>query len=154
MHIPYSEGHFSYRMLQTLERIRPFPLQRASLFGLYHSLGETICIGFLAGKWLRKKSEDRRGICRTSCATSIPPRRRSPCKLFETHGVAVIPLSPGFRRAGGAPTSLPACGGALQSTKKQISARASSALICFRALRRGRDSNPRSLAAQQFSRLP
>ena len=26
--------------------------------------------------------------------------------------------SPGFRRAGGAPTSLPACGGALQSTKK------------------------------------
>lgn len=36
---------------------------------------------------LRKKSEDRRGICRTSCATSIPPRRRGPCKLFEAHGL-------------------------------------------------------------------
>ena len=41
-------------------------------------------------------------------------RRGGPCKRFEAHGVAEIPLSPGFRRAGGAPTSLPACGGAVQ----------------------------------------
>ena len=81
------------------------------------------------------------GISHAARAFSLPARRGGPCKLFEAHGVAVIPLSPGFRRAGGAPTSLPACGGALQSTKKQISARASSALICFRALRRGRDLN-------------
>ncbi len=87
---------------------------------------------------------------------------RGPCKLFEAHGVAgiplsqgfgplahipappaniplsgissrrrrsdipprsqIIPLSPGFRRAGGAPTSLPACGGAVQmKTKNQRS---------------------------------
>ena len=67
---------------------------------------------------------------------------RGPCKLFEAHGVAGIPLSPGFgplahipprlqtslspgfRRAGGAPTSLPACGGALQmKTKNQRSSK-------------------------------
>ena len=30
---------------------------------------------------------------------------------------SLIPPSPGCRRAGGAPTSLPACGGALQSMK-------------------------------------
>ena len=41
---------------------------------------------------LQKKSEDRRGICRTSCATSIPPRRRGPCKLFEAHGLTVYGL--------------------------------------------------------------
>lgn len=34
--------------------------------------------GDLAAKWLQKKSEDRRGICRTACATSIPPRRSRP----------------------------------------------------------------------------
>lgn len=27
--------------------------------------------GDLAAKWLQKKSGDRRGICRTSCATSL-----------------------------------------------------------------------------------
>lgn len=43
---------------------------------------------------LQKKSEDRRGICRTLCATSIPPRRRGPCKLFEAHGLTAYRLSP------------------------------------------------------------
>ena len=50
---------------------------------------------------LRKKSGDRRGeflplrgICRTSCATSIPPRRRGPCKLFEAHGLTANGLFP------------------------------------------------------------
>ena len=41
---------------------------------------------------LRKKSGDRRGICRTLCATSIPPRRRGPCKLFEAHGLTAFGL--------------------------------------------------------------
>ena len=32
---------------------------------------------------LQKKSEDRRGICRTSCATSIPHRRRGQSRHNE-----------------------------------------------------------------------
>ena len=52
----------------------------------------------------------------------------------EAFGLSPIPIimipPPGFRRAKGAPTSLPACGGALQKTKK-ISAQASLALIFF-----------------------
>ena len=34
------------------------------------------------------------GICRTSCATSLPPRRRGPCKLFEAHGLTADGLFP------------------------------------------------------------
>lgn len=43
---------------------------------------------------LRKKSGDRRGICRTSCDTSLPPRRRGPCKLFEAYGLTAYGLFP------------------------------------------------------------
>lgn len=43
---------------------------------------------------LWKKSEDRRGICRTSCVTSLPPRRRGTCKLFEAHGLTAYGLFP------------------------------------------------------------
>ena len=97
--------------------------------------------------------------------------------------LARIPPSPGFRRARGAPTSLPACGGALQSNDYQGVTRPEVAIsflsnpfrkrafvgagqkrnqhrlcdadsLIIIALRRGRDSNPRSLSAQQFSRLP
>ena len=41
--------------------------------------------------------------------------------LLAGGALARIPLSQGFRRAGGAPTSLPACGGALQSNDYQES---------------------------------
>ena len=102
-------------------------------------------------------------------------------------GFSQLPIimnpSPGFRRARGAPTSLPACGGALQSDDYQGVTRSEAAIsflsnpfrkrafvgaaqkrnqhrlcdadsLIIIALRRGRDSNPRSLSAQQFSRLP
>lgn len=95
------------------------------------------------------------GISHAARAFSLSPCRRGPCKQFEAHGLTAFGLfphkffqeqapdgiSPGFRRTDGAPTSLPACGGALQSTKKEISVQASLTLISFRALRRERSVN-------------
>ena len=62
-----------------------------------------------------------------------------------------IPHPPGIPAS---PASLPACGGAKQIAKRKSALKRAWRGFPLDDLRRMRDSNPRTLADQQFSRLP
>ena len=85
------------------------------------------------------------------CGGKVPPPRGGVSGGGNVGG-GFIPLPQGFRRA--SPSDIPpACGGLCRKASKKRN-RASSLRFFATFLRRKRDSNPRYVAVQQFSRLP